>query len=349
MPAVDLPYDKVEALIHQISIGGKIIRLKNRSSKEESLLLLHPTALDKLLADLEYKEAYDTAIKEGFLTIEETSAITRKKGIFTVEDEVNAAKLENQIAAQEKLLEMTMRVPANRERIKKTISDLRAKLMAILQKKDVGMEYCAERKAQEQRYLFLSWKGTRNIHTNELFWPTREIFENETDVLFRRNVLIEYIRLSSGTESSILRYLARHNLWRIRYIISTKTKAPLFPRDLADYSVDQQALAYWSFFYQQVYEMSPADRPPDGVIEDDAALDAYMKSYSEEANREANAAREKKRSSRGGKKTAWDHGETLVMRSNPIYSEVEYSDTVEAIRNKQVTDLKVKNNRPHTK
>jgi hypothetical protein len=86
--------------------------------------------------------------------------------------------------------------------------------------------------------------------------------------------------------------------------------------------------------------MMPEDRPADSLIEDDAALDAYMKSYMEEINRESSAAREGKQ--RGGTKSAWDHGETLVMRSNPLYEDIEYSETIESIRNKDSTNIKPK-------
>ena len=85
----------------------------------------------------------------------------------------------------------------------------------------------------------------------------------------------------------------------------------------------------------------PDDRPQESVIEDDASLDAYMKSYMDDQANEATASRESKNRG-GGVKSAWDHGETIVMRSNPVYEDVEYSDTIESMKNKRSTDLKVK-------
>lgn len=339
---MDLSYEKVEALINEISIGGRFVQVSNLSGTELVLFISHPTALDKVYAELEYQRAYDKAISEGFLTVEETSGIMRRKGMFTKEDDEKVDKLRQQIEAQEVILQKTTRVPARRDNIKENIRSLREKLMLILQKKETGLDFCAERKAQECKYMYLSWRNTRDRYTQELIWQTKDQFDSETDIVLRRKALLEFVRLSAGIEASIIRSLARHNLWRIRYITSTKTGSPLFSRPIEDYSVDQLSLAYWSYFYSSVFEMLPDDRPPEYIIEDDESLDAYMKSYTEEKNREANASREKKSAERKGVKSAWEHGETLVMRSNPLYKEVDYSDTVESIRDKKSTDLTVK-------
>jgi hypothetical protein len=339
---LDLSYEKVEALINEISIGGRFVQVSNLSGTELVLFISHPTALDKVYAELQYQKSYDKAISEGFLTVEETSDIMRRKGMFTKEDEEKVEKLKQQIEAQEALLQKTTKVPARRDGVKENIRSLREKLMTILQKKETGLDFCAERKAQECKYLYLSWRNTRDKYTQELIWPTKEQFDNELDIVLRRKTLLEFIKLSAGIETSVLRFISRHNLWRIRYITSTKTGTPLFSRPIEDYSVDQLSLAYWSYFYSSIFEMLPDERPPEYIIEDDESLDAFMKSYSEEKNREASASREKRSSDKKGVKSAWEHGETLVMRSNPLYKEINYSETVESVRNKKITDLTVK-------
>ena len=86
-------------------------------------------------------------------------------------------------------------------------------------------------------------------------------------------------------------------------------------------------LMYWSHYYQSINEMLPDDRPSDEIVEDDQALDAYMKDWQADKNREQSASKAKK-NNRYGDKSAWDHGETLVMRSNPMHKDIEYSDTL---------------------
>lgn len=342
MPSLELPYDRVESLIFEISLGGKVVPVAKGTGKEIPLFISHCSGVTKLHADLVYEQAYARAIDDGFLTIEETSQVMREKGLFTEEDEAEIERLQSKIEGQEAYLAKLTRVPARMDRTKENIERMRGELYAKLQKKEEGLGLCAERIAQEERYLYITWQGTKDPYTRELFWPTKESFNTEKDIAFRRNVFIENIRLGSGIDVDVLRFLARHNLWRIRYVTSLKTGESLFGVPIPEYSVDQLALAYWSHFYQSVYDMMMDDRPPDSIIEDDAALDAYMKAYMEDQNREAQAARESKQKGKGVK-SAWDHGETLVMRSNPLYQDIEYSDTVESIKNKKITDLKAKN------
>ncbi len=89
--------------------------------------------------------------------------------------------------------------------------------------------------------------------------------------------------------------------------------------------MDQKMLVYWSSYYQSVYDMMSSDRPSDGVIEDDNALDAYMKDWAAEKNRESTADSSK---NKYGTPSAWDYSETLVMKSNDVYEDVEYSKTL---------------------
>ena len=52
-----------------------------------------------------------------------------------------------------------------------------------------------------------------------------------------------------------------------------------------------------------------------------------MKDWHEDRNREDTASRAK--AGKGyGQNSAWDHDETLVMKTNPIHEDVDYSNTV---------------------
>jgi hypothetical protein len=86
--------------------------------------------------------------------------------------------------------------------------------------------------------------------------------------------------------------------------------------------------------------MMPEDRPSDLVIEDDQSLDAYMKSYYEERNREDASRRSKKKST--GKLSAFDQEEVIVTASNELYQDIEYSTPRESQRIKDRIDIKKK-------
>jgi len=342
MPALELSYEEIESRISEISLGGKIVSVLDEQGHDRVFFLAHCCGLDKALSEMEYQKSFKRSIDEGFLTSKETRELLIHKGILqeVAAEEIEA--LEEQIRGQEAYLAKLTRVPARRNTTLENIERMKDKLQALLLKREEGIEYSAERVAAEHKFLYMTWRCTRDPYSKELFWSTRQAFDKETDLILRRNLFIEVIKLSSGTEVKILRYLARNNFWRIRYLTSVKTGVSLFGVELPYYTIDQLALAYWSHYYNSIYEMLPEDRPPDYIIEDDEALDAYMKSYMDEQNRDASAARESKQQGKGVK-SAWDHGETLVMRSNPVYEDVEYSETVESIRNKKTSDMKLKN------
>jgi hypothetical protein len=89
--------------------------------------------------------------------------------------------------------------------------------------------------------------------------------------------------------------------------------------------------------------MMPEDRPRDLIIEDDDALDAYMKSYYEERTREDAARRSKKKSP--GKLSAFNSEEVIVTASNELWQDIEYDTPREAKKVKEAADFRKKNNR----
>jgi hypothetical protein len=89
--------------------------------------------------------------------------------------------------------------------------------------------------------------------------------------------------------------------------------------------------------------MMPEDRPSDLIVEDDDALDAYMKSYYDEKTKE-DAAR-KSKASNTGRLSAFDNEEVIVTRSNELYEDIKYDKPREAQRIKDRVDIKKKTRR----
>ena len=341
MSTVVLSNEEIEDYIHEIGIGGKLVEIDDGSGSSVVLFVRHCSLLEKLHSKLEYKKSYAKAIQDGFMTLEDTEKLMKEKGLFSDADDEELESLYKQLEGQEKLFGMITKVPSKKERVKSNIKIINKKIEDLLFKKEQGFEHSAERKAQEAKYLYLTWRCTLDPHIKERYWDTEENFASETDIVLRRNVLVEYIQFGVGLGISTFRAIARSNLWRVRYMTSLKTGVSLFGVPLPEYSVDQLSLAYWSHFYQSVYDMLPSDRPSDDILEDDAALDAYMKSYMEEQRKDAAEARIEK--GRDNNSPAWSHGDVLVTRSNPMYEDMEYSDTVESLKNKTSVDLKTTN------
>lgn len=87
----------------------------------------------------------------------------------------------------------------------------------------------------------------------------------------------------------------------------------------------------------------PEDRPSDIVIDDDDTLDAYMKEFYAERNRDEAARKSKYK--RSGKLSSFDSEEVIVTRSHELYEDIEYDSPKEAQKLKDRVDIKKKTKR----
>ncbi len=323
---VDLSYEDLDKYIGEVCAGQKIIYPENAERKEVPVLLRHVTQRDRDLSTHIYRRALKEAEEEELPSLAQMEVMIEERHLFSEADRQALVKLESKLSGQKAILAKTTRVPANRVRLHTIISNIETEIMELRLRKERLYDFTRERKATEERMLYLTWRGARDPFTEELYWKTYEDFKNEKDFLFRKRVFVEFTIFYYGIDQAAIRCVARSGLWRIRFVNAMKTGESLFGRPMSEYTTDQLMVCYWSNFYQSIYEMMPDDRPPEQVIEDDAALDAYMKDWSAERSREATASQSKK--NKYGMPSAWDFGEALVMKSNDNYEDVEYSQTL---------------------
>jgi hypothetical protein len=336
---MDLKIDDVERYLCKIFEGVDFIRLKSGDEYVE-LVLKHPDNVTKIKASHIYQTAYDNAVEEGILPMCEMEKLIRDRGLFSEEDEKKLEALRDKLHAQRVLLSKTSKVKARVDRIKDVIKDLETQIRQIEYKRLSKLAMSAETKAEEDRSSYLCWASVYDSSGESLYWKSQEDFLNEKDIVFRGEVLNRFLSFYSGIDTTTIRYIARHSLWRIRFVTSQKTSEPLFGVPTSQYTNDMMNLAYWSNFYQNVYEMLPEDRPSDLIIEDDASLDAYMKDYYEERNRD-DAARKSKQKTRG-KLSAFDREEVVVTQSHELYEDIDYDKPREAKMIKEKTDVRKK-------
>lgn len=331
---MELSSDEIDRYLNSIFTGQKFIYIDN-----ELFIFKQPDNTTKIKSDLIYDRAYESALSQGILPIKELEVLIKERGIFTEEDEKTLERLKTQLEAQEIILSKTTKVKARQDRIKEIIANLKKESREIEYKKISKLSMSAESKAEEERVLYLCWNGTYK-ENDERYWNKFEDLLNERNLDKKDNVLYNFIRFRNGIETSIIRQIARSSLWRIRYVTSQKVSDPLFGIPTSDYTNDMLNLAYWSNFYQNIYEMMSRDRPPDTVIDDDDSLDAYMKDFYEERNREdaAEWAKNKNKSGRG-KLSAFDKEEVIVTQSNELYEDIDYDKPREAQRVKDRVDL----------
>lgn len=336
---VELSYEELDRCITEISTAQRLAYVETVDGSKVPVLLKYPTSYERMLAEHYYKETYKEAEAEGLPSVKEMEVLIKERGIFSPADEKKIEELERRIKSNEAVLAKTTRVPARRDRLQKAIADIKDEISQIEAKKNKIFELTRERKAAEAKLLYLAWTSTYDVFTREKYWPTYEEFQTEKDFVFRKLTYVEFVVFFHGVGTEKLRFIARSNLWRLRYVTATKTGNDLFDRPLSEYTSDQLMLLYWSHYYQSIYEMLPSDRPSEDIIEDDAALDAFMKEWNSERNRQAAASKAQKKN-KSGNQSAWDHGEVLVMKSNEMYKDIEYSETPAGLKeNKNKTSI----------
>jgi len=322
---MELSHEDAEKYIDLISSRVKIVDVGNKV-----FMFKGPRKLDLIKAKRIYDQEYSKAIKDGLLSIESMRKILSEREILSKEDRNKLSRLKSQLEAQKALLAKTTKVKANQDRIKDIIHKLVEEIGSLESKEHSKFSMTAETRSEESKILYLCWCCSFDFLTNKRHWNTYDDFSRESDLLFRQKALSEFILFHSGISTEIVRALARHNLWRIRYVTSMKTSEPLFGVPTSEYSNDMLNLAYWSHYYQNVYEMMPEDQPSEDIIEDDEALDAYLQDYYSERNKEAAARKDKNKRGHKSKLNAFDKEEVIVTRSNELYEDINYDTPKES-------------------
>jgi hypothetical protein len=318
----DLSFQDTENLLEEILNDHKLIEIP-MDGTAEFLVLRFPTAKDILHSRYIRKKTTLEARKEGLPSVADIDELLSTNQLTPEQDEVKINELQDKLEAQEKLLSLT-KITGRRTPIEEVIAKLNAEIAEIRVKEESYYFLSQERKGDESALLYLTWACCFNLEGSRC-WETFEDFENETKLNFRDLIRVEFIHFNKGLPTSTIRFLARHNLWRVRYIAALKSGGPLFGRGLNDLTPDQLGLLYWSNYYQSIYEMLPDDQPDDHVITDDDALDAHMERYAKQREQERNQG--KARGSASGKLSAWDRGDELIITpDNPHYMDLQYTE-----------------------
>jgi hypothetical protein len=316
----ELSFQEIEALLESVIFNQYLVQLKTEDGVE-FIVLSHPSSRDLLLSRYMRDKALLEAEKEGLPSLEEAELNLDK--VISQEDKDAIKKLEDNLEAQEKVLGVTA-IEARRDSVRENIDRLKIELQQAQNKSQNYLYMTRERKADEESFLYLAWASAHTV-TGERYWKTFEEFEATTSFEVRSSLLEEFAVFNVGLSSKQIRFLARHSLWRIRYVAAMKTNQTLFGDSGLNLTPDQLSLLYWANYYQSIYEMMPDEQPSQDIVNDDTKLDEYMDSYFEKRDKDKIEGKAHSRS-QSKKLNAWDKGEELIITpSHPDYMELAYT------------------------
>lgn len=319
MSSIELTPQEIEDILEDIFSASKAVEFD-----DEFYVLKHPSLKDASEARLVYRMELKRAAKAGFLSIKSAEELVQKKKLFTEEDEAKIEKIKASISDQKKVLSVTFRVPARRDRLLGIIEGLEKELVELESKRYVFNMHTQEYKAKEKQYNFLMRRNIYLPSGNELVWKTDEEFDEDCNRARQIFLYTAFAEFARGIPTKVLRYVARNPHFRLRYQNCIKTHAEMFDRSVSEYTVDMLNLLYWANYYQSIYEMMPDDAPPDAMLDDDEALDAYMEVLYKERSQARASARGRSKNSTGKIKSSFDQNEVIVMKSNEMYQDVKY-------------------------
>ncbi len=322
----DIPFQKIEEFLESI-LNNQFLSKVNSKEGSRYVVFSHPDARDILKSRHIRQISLEEAVDAGLPTTKDIDELIESGSVVSPETEAEIKDISSKIKAQEKLLSMT-KLPGRRLPIEEALKGLGEKLIDLQSEASSLYYLTSEKKADEVSMLYMAWASTYTLE-GERLWEGFEDFEKEIDLFLRTSVLRNFSYFNTGFSIRIVRYLARHSLWRIRYIAATKIGGRLFTREYNDLTTDQLSLLYWSNHYQSIYEMMPNEQPDDDIIKDDEALDSFMEAYFKSREQDKNEGKVNRTgaSASGSKLSAWERGDELIITSNhPQAAVMQYSE-----------------------
>lgn len=262
---------------------------------------------DILIASEVYQDALEEAESFGLLPTESILKLAEKHALFSTQERVEYEQLEihpmmrypplgefYNDAMKNKFLEKTLTeiILGSRTLRAEDIyfsAEVRpkeleyARFSELNNKKAYMIRHSIEHHAEQRKADVLTQLCSYNGDNGKRVWSTFEAFKNETDIPKMRVVQVRCLEFLGGFNSTTLRYLARHPMWRSKWVSATKTGSPIFKGYICEWSINQTLLSYWSNFYDSIY--SAYDPPENFIVEKDELMDRWLENKSSEIKR----------------------------------------------------------------
>lgn len=255
--------------IQEILFGKAIVKISDSNKEISTYIIRSLTGHENLLVINAHQNAVIEGCQNSLCSQAELKRLYAKQGVWTTEDDKRIEALQRGIKRLNNILPDYENLKSKFFSIKKKIKDATKELTELQNTRHSLFINCSEYYAQEMRWKKIAYYCLQTIG-GEQFW-TLESFNNNTDFIFVNNVATAYINTFILSESTI-REIARSPQWRYRWR-GCKNGADIFGKPAAEWSEAQNALIYWSLYYDSVFEHPHV---PQQIINNDSALDAWI-------------------------------------------------------------------------
>lgn len=246
---------RTDKLIPRLLSGRQIILVNNKS-----IIVDHPSLETKLLAE----EEYDKVVSEGLFTgVPRRSYLVswyKHQGLLDANYEEKLKNFEKTIEN----LKVDLYLAKNstlEEQTKKRLTMVRSNYHDYVNTTNSLLNNCLEGIASKAKARFLFLNSCKNMDGSLFFCEDISHYDY--------NMIARILADSSISEQKI-REISRSGFWRG---IWTNKKYDSFRVPHYELSDEQQSLAYFSQFYDYVYEST--ERPSQDIIDDDDKIDGW--------------------------------------------------------------------------
>ena len=296
--------------IHQILWGKSYVDVIDSDDVPHTFILRSLSIHEQNEVKYLRRHELDLARHGGLLCDEELREIYEADGVWTSEEEKRIDDLQDaisRIGTQIKDFEFRRakkrKLEQAQKRFQKELDELYVTRMNLF-------NLSAEQRAEEIARRHMVFLSTQTIDQRQ-FWPSREQFDEYSDMVLLFKLAQAYYRQNQFSEAEI-RQIARAGEWRYRWQASKRGES-LFGRPIAEWSESQNAIVFWSQYYDSVYDSM--DRPPAHVIENDAACDAWVEDQNKKVSAKSSSTTKQDRSALGNKTASKskNHQEVFMM------------------------------------
>lgn len=235
-----------------------------------------------IMFHLNRHDIYTYAMENEITRLESLSKIKYKKPYGDMEETEVQKTIDSEVTeiiAGERVVNLSEYL-LNKPEQKQPDADTK-KYYELSNLRDESLKYTVEYLSERERTMRLAQLCSYNWDNDERVWKDWDMFCGEKNRSFQLLITNLCSSFLNGIPQSKLRKIARHPIWRSKWISATKSGSQLFEGTVASWDNNKTFLCYWSNFYDNIN--SAYEPPEDFVIEDDELLDGWLEKRAREA------------------------------------------------------------------
>ena len=261
----------IEKTVNKILWGRCLVKAHGIDGVSKTFTLRSLTIREQNELDFLKETILQECEEDGILNRKDLMKIMSETEAWTDSDDSEIERLEREVRKLNHGIVQAEYHVTRKKMLEKNLKKTQFKLQELNSQRTDLLGSTAEARSEEVVRRYMIFMSATDKFGKQI-WDTEEAFLASTDSVLVDMLTIRYLQNHIMPEKEV-RKIARSGLWRFRWSVS-KNGESLFGGPISEWSELQSALVYWSQFYDYVYESM--DSPSDMVIENDAALDAWV-------------------------------------------------------------------------